>query len=524
MTYGPTPELIAHVEGLSGSSLDSVLAYIDEQLSPDLIVDDYFDSIFQGYATMQKSRQQLYQEHVHIPGVGIAPYETRLLAENEAFYSMMAAALHSKKQLLEKTTSFWRNHFTVYVKSPWLSPMLPEYENLLRANALGNFKTLLKAVVKSHCMLRFLGNEVNDLSAPNENYARELMELHTLGSDNYFKFLNAEDVPVDLEGRKVGYVEQDVLEAARLLTGFSQDVHFITGLQATGNFQFRASDHDQTDKIIMGQLFQYDPQSPEQELDDLLDLLCEHPLTCQFIAKKLCKYFISDAPDQSTIDGVSQVLHDNWQHPEQIKLALEVLLKSPEFLVAWGGKIKTPYERVLGAMRAVSYDFEFSSDDPNGKTRLMHSYIKVAGQPAYGLITPNGYSFDQKTLLSSLFVMGTWRAQQFLSSYREDSSSTITYHKISEESASHFPDANDWTPNNLVDYWYQRICGVVPSQQIRDELVHFLSYHYLQEVLVEGDPDEPFDVFNHTYALGYKKEQLAAMVLLITMTPEFNLS
>ena len=524
MTYGPTPDLVAYVRAMSDNPEEAVLAYVDEQLLPELVNDDDFDAMFQGYGTMQKSRQQLYQEHVHIPGIGIAPYETRLLAENEAFYSMMAAALHSKKQLLEKMTAFWRNHFTVYVKAPWLSPMLPDYENTLRANAMGNFMALLKAVIKSYCMLRFLGNEVNDASSPNENYARELLELHTLGSENYHKFLDPEDIPVDESGRKMGYVEQDVLEAARLLTGYSQDVHSITGIHATGNFQFRANEHDPFEKVIMGQSFQYDAENPEQELDELLALLCEHPLTCQFIAKKLCASFISDSPAQNTIDSVSQVLQEHWQEPNQISLAMETLLKSQEFLSTWGEKIKTPYERVIGAMRGVSFDFTFSSDDPAGKSRLLHAYIKGAGQPVYGLITPNGYAVDQTTLHSSLFVMGTWRAQQLLSSYREDSNSTDTYHKISEETASHFPNENDWTPNQVVDYWYERMCGLAPSEPIRSELVRFMSYQYLQEDLVEGDPDDAFDVFNHTYALGYKKEQLAAMVLLISMTPDFVLS
>src|SRR5690606_12066188 len=176
------------------------------------IDDGHMDGIVSQYETSFKTRQQLYQEHLHIPGVGLAPYADRLLSENEAYYSIYAYALHSKRQVLEKVTGFWRNHFCVYSDSPWLSPMLPNYERILRGNALGNFRVFLKEIVKSYCMLRFLGNDINESSAPNENYARELMELHTLGSANYFKFLSADQVLEDEQGRKVGYVEQDVLE------------------------------------------------------------------------------------------------------------------------------------------------------------------------------------------------------------------------------------------------------------------------------------------------------------------------
>jgi len=358
MGYGPTPDLIAHIQTLSGATEnDKILSYIDEQLNPNSLDDSAAQAqLNNGYQVLNKNRVQLYQDHYRRPDQAEIPWEFHILPGRETFYASFMLAIQSKRQLFETMADFWHNHFNVYMDGDGIPAMFVHYDrDVIRNNALGNFRQMLEDVTKSTCMLDYLGNAYNHKDAPNENFARELLELHTISADNYLGHMPAADVPTDGQGRKIGYVEEDVLEMARALTGWSYSGadwwDYQNGNVSTGAFLYRDDWHDKNSKQIMGNTFTFEANNNLKDMQDILDMLAEHPATAEFLAKKMCRRFISDNPSQSIIDAVKDTLHLNWQAPDQIKLAMETLLKSPEFLNTWGEKIKRPFERAASSMR-----------------------------------------------------------------------------------------------------------------------------------------------------------------------------
>lgn len=209
MGFGATPETISYIQSLAGATeQDKLNAYIDEQLSPDTIVDTYVDtSLLSGYQTLNKTRMQLYQQHYRRPDEAEIPWEFHILPGRETFYASFLKATQSKKQVFEVMADFWHNHFNVYMDGDGIPPMFVQYDrDVIRANALGNFRQMLEEVTKSTCMLDYLGNAFNEQNAPNENFARELLELHTISAKNYLGHMPWQDVPTDAQGRRVGYV------------------------------------------------------------------------------------------------------------------------------------------------------------------------------------------------------------------------------------------------------------------------------------------------------------------------------
>ena len=426
MAFGPSREDISHIESLpGGSEMNRLLNYIDEQLEPQLIDDSTVDSMLtQGFQTLNKTQQQLFQQHQHIPGGGDIAWEDHIRPGRETSYAVFIRSINSKRQLQEVLADFWHNHFNVYLDGDNVQPMFVHYDrDVIRPNLLGNFREMMYQVTRANCMLSYLGNAVNEQSAPNENYARELMELHTISAKNYYGHMAWQDVPTDTGGRRVGYVEADVLELARALTGWSydggswQDYQYLYPDPPTdpidltqapkGLFKFRPDWHDEGVKRVMGTDFAFDANNPEKDVNDILDMLAEHPATAEFLATKLCRRFIADNPSQTIVDQVASTLHDNWQANDQIKQAMEVLLKSSEFLNTWGEKVKRPFEKTISAMRQIEYSFPF---DPSEEYSGWHYWgFQDSGQPPFGWTSPNGYPDVKSHWLGASSSMSTWK-------------------------------------------------------------------------------------------------------------------
>ncbi|MCF6319381.1 MAG: DUF1800 domain-containing protein, partial [Proteobacteria bacterium] len=161
MGFGSTPALVANIQTLAGATeVDKIISYIDEQLDPDSIDDSVAEAqLNNGYLTLNKSRIELYQEHHRRPDGGDIHFTFRRLPAKEAFYATFVRATQSKKQLFEMMADFWHNHFNVYIASNVVQPMFVHYDReVIRANALGNFRQMLEDVTKSTCMLSYLGN------------------------------------------------------------------------------------------------------------------------------------------------------------------------------------------------------------------------------------------------------------------------------------------------------------------------------------------------------------------------------
>lgn len=306
----------------------------------------------------KKAAQQAYQQ------------EMNRLAREAATRSLLHA-LYSPNQLQEQMTWFWMNHFNVHQGKHNLRAMVGDYEeHAIRPHALGKFRDLLAASVHHPAMLHYLDNEQNAAGRINENYARELMELHTLG----------------VEG---GYRQQDVQELARILTGVG--VNLGTGMPnlrrelrdqyvRQGLFEFNPNRHDYGDKQFLGQAMRGRGLA---ELDEALDRLSRHPATARFISHKLAQFFVSDDPLAALVERMAQkFLHSDGD----IATTLQTMFDSPEMQQSLGRKFKDPVHYVVSAVR-LAYD-----DKPILNAGPMLNWLNRMGEPLYGHPTPDGYA------------------------------------------------------------------------------------------------------------------------------------
>jgi uncharacterized protein (DUF1800 family) len=385
-------------------------AYIDRQLHPDLIPDPDLEWRLQPLATskidarefaaryylpMSAARAQMSAQRagrgpagapllallmpvaaVSLPGgvrppsaIGqgvVLPEEWAFQQRNQqVFRDLQAAkllrAVYSERQLQEVLVDFWFNHFNVFAGKIEDKPVVLEYErDVIRPRVFGRFRDLLGAVAKSQAMLFYLDNWLSRAGRPNENYARELMELHTLGVDG-------------------GYTQQDVVEVARAFTGWT----IRKPREATG-FVFDAKMHDRREKRILGQTLQAQraPEGGQVDGETVLDLLARHPSTARFIATKLSRRLVADDPPPALVDRAAAVFRAT---DGDLRAVVRMILTSPEFFdpAARRAKVKTPFEFVASALRATGAEVAVAN--------ASLGTIAALGEPLYQCQPPTGY-------------------------------------------------------------------------------------------------------------------------------------
>jgi uncharacterized protein (DUF1800 family) len=265
-------------------------------------------------------------------------------------------ALTSKRQLHEALVHFWSDHFNIYLLKNQYQVALKiiDDRDMIRPNALGTFPELLAASAASPAMLVYLDNIRNLKGNPNENYAREIMELHTLGVNG-------------------GYSQQDVQEAARALSGWTVG---LRGRQQ-GQVFLRAEEHDSGAKTILGHHF---PAGQwERDIHQLVDLLAHHPSTAQFIAAKLVRRLVADEPPEPLVAEVAAIFEES---NGDIRQVVRHILLSPAFLEA-PSKLKRPFHFMLSALRALNADVR--------RVRGLLGWLDALGQPLFRWPAPNGY-------------------------------------------------------------------------------------------------------------------------------------
>ena len=282
-------------------------------------------------------------------------------------------ALYSPHQVQEQMTWFWLNHFSVHQGKANLRALVGDYENnALRAHALGSFRDLLGAVATHPAMLRYLDNEQNALGHLNENYARELMELHTLGVDG-------------------GYSQTDVQELARVLTGVGVNAGTnVPGMAKElrgyyvrrGMFEFNPARHDFGPKTLLGQPVR---GKGLDELDDALDRLANHPATARFVCNKLAHYWLGDNVPAALVQRMAAEFQKTHG---AIADVLALLFASPEFANAPPLQFKDPIRYVVSAVR-LAYDQKVILN-----VGPMINWLNRMGEPLYGRLTPDGYSLQ----------------------------------------------------------------------------------------------------------------------------------
>jgi len=314
----------------------------------------------------KKAAQRAYQQ------------EMNRLAKEAATRSLLRA-LYSPNQLEEQMTWFWMNHFNVHQGKSNLRVLVGDYEEqAIRPHALGKFRDLLSATLRHPAMIRYLDNEQNAANRINENYAREIMELHTLGVDG-------------------GYTQNDVQQLARILTGVGvnlsdktpnvrkdrQDQYLRNGL-----FEFNPNRHDYGDKIFLGQPVKGRGLA---EVDEALDRLSRSPATARYVSRKLAVYFVADEPPAQLV----QRMAERFQSSDgDIAAVLRVMLTSPEFTASLGAKFKDPVHYVVSAVR-LTYDEKIILN-----TGPMFNWLSRMAEPLYGRQTPDGYPLTQSSWAS----------------------------------------------------------------------------------------------------------------------------
>ena len=266
--------------------------------------------------------------------------------------------------LLARMTEFWFNHLNVFVGKGNVRPFVGHYVvNAIRANALGKFEDLLLASARHPAMLFYLDQAQSNVRGLNENYARELMELHTLGVD-------------------AGYTQNDVRELARILTGWT------TGLQQGEGFRFAERLHDNGSKTLLGRSFH---GGGLKQGEDAIRMLAGHPATARRIATRLATTFVSDQPPQLLIDQLAITF---TRTQGDIAAVMRTLVASPDFWRADNTLFKTPLDFACSALTAGGGVKE------RRDIQLTLGFLAQAGQPLHGWQTPDGYKTDAATWLA----------------------------------------------------------------------------------------------------------------------------
>ena len=347
----------------------------------------------------------------------LALVNPQLVVQGELTQAKLLRAIYSERQLDEVMSDFWMNHFNVFINKGADRYMLTAYErDVIRPHALGKFNDLLLATAKSPAMLFYLDNwqsigpnsdfakngarpnarpghfgrgpfgmmvyyppkqrpnqnqqqKGKRPTGLNENYAREVMELHTLGVDG-------------------GYAQKDVTELAKVLTGWT-----IERPQQGGEFKFNERMHEPGKKIVLGKQFKEDG---EKEAEKALEMLAHHPSTAHFISKKLAIRFVSDNPPEALVQRMAQTFMDS---DGDIREVLRSMYKSPEFWVpeAYRAKVKTPLDFVISAVRASGADVE--------NPQALVQQLQKLGMPLYGMQTPNGYKMTADAWVNSAALL-----------------------------------------------------------------------------------------------------------------------
>ena len=335
------------------------------------------------------------------------PQQERGFLRTSVAVATLIRAVHSRWQLREVLADFWHNHFNVNaVGEPLIAVALPSYDrDVIRRHALGNFREMLEAVATSAATQISLNNRSSRGGAANENYARELFELHTLGRPAYLNALYNKwrDVPGALQGKPEGYVDQDVYEAARAFTGWTIEDGAYLGparnLPATGKFVYVETWHDSYQKRVLAQ--EFDPyQPPLADGKRVLDLVADHPATARYVCGKLCRRLVSDEPDPALLAAAVKVWTDERRKPDQIARTIEAIVRSDAFRRSAGAKIKRPLELYASFARATGIDVV--------PTPGLLGELDASGQRLFGWGPPTGHPDENDYWLSSNMMRRRW--------------------------------------------------------------------------------------------------------------------
>ncbi|MEM7040445.1 MAG: DUF1800 domain-containing protein, partial [Bacteroidota bacterium] len=331
----------------------------------------------------------------------------------ETFLTMWLRILHSQWQVPELLVEFWHNHFNISIDAhDSISLLFPIYDReVIRKHALGNFRDMLEATAKSPCMLLYLDNAFSKSGPANENYARDLFELHTLGAENYFNHLYDEwrEVPGAWEGNAEGYIDEDVYEAARAFTGWTiGDGELHEGgaqFPLTGEFHYYDRWHDHYQKRILGKEFK-SHRPPMEDGLKVLDLVAFHPGTAHHLCKKLCTWLVADDPPESLVQAAAKVWINHAKSKDQIAQVVRHILLSEEFQAHLGKKIKRPNILVSSMLRTTEITAR-----PNA---TLFWWLQQMGYRPFTWAPPTGHPDRSAYWLNTEMMLSRWNTVPIL--------------------------------------------------------------------------------------------------------------
>lgn len=333
--YGPTPVSLAEFRKIGSE------AWLKAQLNPEV----------EPVHLMMKLRSLEIFHH--------NPYDLRDFSEEKIVGQMQQAAIlravYSPWQLRERLVDFWTNHFNIFAKkglSAYRKPL--DEREVIRKHALGSFPQMLLASARSSAMLVYLDQQASHKAQPNENYARELMELHTLGV-------------------RGGYSQQDVMEVARCFTGWSEERRF---LRPKGSFRFIEELHDEGEKVVLGNKIPAGGGVADGE--KVIEILAHHPATAKYIAHKLCRFFLGESGQ-----SVEKKVAETYLRTKGDVCSMITDIYSADAVMVGDPVLKRPFDFAVSAMRAV----DASSDGGAG----IQGHLAKMGQPLYLWPMPDGY-------------------------------------------------------------------------------------------------------------------------------------
>ncbi|MEO1639568.1 MAG: DUF1800 domain-containing protein [Pseudomonadota bacterium] len=369
VTYGATPELYARVRTMGFD------AYITEQLSPDTINDSAFAAM--GFDSMLR-RDDTNSNNIL----------------DRLFRHDMATSAFTEKQLQDVMGAFWHNHFHATTKDSGVIVQNIEDRAFYRENAFGSFEDLLLYSARSPVMSQFLDNDNSRRGSLNENYAREILELHTVGVDG-------------------GYNAEDVIAIARIFTGwdYRQTNEGAEEQANTYEFEFRADRHDTDDKVIpfLGRTIPgLEGAAGVTEGEQLIAILADDPRTHQFVCEKIVQKFVADEPPVTFVN----LCRTTWQNTDgDMAEIMRAILTAPEFITTvefQRNKGKTPYEYAVGVIRALG--LTPNADDNNGD--FFDRFVDAAidgGYDPYRFLVPTGMDEVGSAWTSSAGMIGKYR-------------------------------------------------------------------------------------------------------------------
>jgi uncharacterized protein (DUF1800 family) len=375
LSFGASPETIDAVKKLR------VEGYIQQQLQPESIPQPQtLTTRLSQLETLNLTPLQLFEQNSlpKLPkGENPTPEQRRTYRQKmahvleQAQQARLLKATTSPRQLQEVMVDFWYNHFNVFSRKGITQMLVGAYEQeAIRPHVFDRFRDLLAATAHHPAMLFYLDNWQNSASKDskgiNENYARELMELHTLGING-------------------GYTQQDVIALAKIFTGWTFRRRAMPGVGGTG-FYFDAKRHDSSDKVFLGQTIK---GSGIAEGEQALDILAKSPATARHISFKLAQYFVADQPSKTLVDRLAQRF---LATDGNIREVLSTLFQSSEFWDAHRAKFKTPYQYVVSAIRATGAEVQ--------NFQPIQGILQQLGMPLYGCVTPDGYKNTEEVWLN----------------------------------------------------------------------------------------------------------------------------